>query len=353
MYGVPGMDRQATNALYARKDWLDKLGLKEPKTLDEFHDMLKAFTFNDPDGNGKKDTYGYGERNNFDSHFSVIYLAFGVTNNSWIEYEGKLYYAQTHPKAKDALEVLQQWYKEGIIDPEFLTTNTDAWFQKLGIGKLGVVVAGVFSHKKVNDLVKATTPSGSLTKIEPPVGPDGKSGLVAFGGLVNPVVLSKNVKSPERLIQIFDWMSTEEATALINYGEEGKHYKVNPGVGVEMLISEEEQKKLGLTNLTGRFYNPIRPNTMFFDKFTTEEDLKGFKIAEKHIFLSPSLGMSLSEFIKDMPSNSTENLFKGILSIITGNEPADAIQKYADQWYDNGGRKITENVNNLWNQMKK
>ena len=120
-----------------------------------------------------------------------------------------------------------------------------------------------------------------------------------------------------------------------------------------MLISEEEQKKLGLTNLTGRFYNPIRPNTVFFDKFITEEDLKGFKIAEKHIFLSPSLGMSLSELTKDMPSNSTENLFKGILSIITGNEPADAIQKYADQWYDNGGRKLTEDVNEKWNKMKK
>ena len=43
-----------------RKDWLDKLGLKVPKTTDEYLAVMKAFTEKDPDGNGKNDTYGYG-----------------------------------------------------------------------------------------------------------------------------------------------------------------------------------------------------------------------------------------------------------------------------------------------------
>ncbi|MFR6331699.1 MAG: extracellular solute-binding protein [Eisenbergiella sp.] len=41
-----------------RQDWLDKLGLKAPTTLDEFEEVIRAFTEQDPDGNGKKDTYG-------------------------------------------------------------------------------------------------------------------------------------------------------------------------------------------------------------------------------------------------------------------------------------------------------
>jgi len=32
-------------ALFIRKDWLDKLGLKEPKTLDDFFNVAKAFTY--------------------------------------------------------------------------------------------------------------------------------------------------------------------------------------------------------------------------------------------------------------------------------------------------------------------
>jgi len=43
-----------------RKDWLDKLGLKVPTTTDEYLEVMKAFTFKDPDGNGKDDTYGLG-----------------------------------------------------------------------------------------------------------------------------------------------------------------------------------------------------------------------------------------------------------------------------------------------------
>ena len=42
-----------------RQDWLDKLGLKYPETLDDMKNVLIAFTNNDPDGNGKNDTYGY------------------------------------------------------------------------------------------------------------------------------------------------------------------------------------------------------------------------------------------------------------------------------------------------------
>ena len=46
------------NGVTIRKDWLENLGLEEPKTIDEFYNVLKAFTKDDPDGNGKDDTYG-------------------------------------------------------------------------------------------------------------------------------------------------------------------------------------------------------------------------------------------------------------------------------------------------------
>lgn len=44
----------ARQGLIYRKDWADKLGLKPPANMDELYAMAKAFTENDPDGNGKK-----------------------------------------------------------------------------------------------------------------------------------------------------------------------------------------------------------------------------------------------------------------------------------------------------------
>ena len=83
-----------------RKDWLDKLGLAVPKTTDDFMKVMKAFTYNDPDGNGKNDTYGFGaflEINTLEGglgrRLEPIMGAFGVAGtwsmnkkNSWFEY---------------------------------------------------------------------------------------------------------------------------------------------------------------------------------------------------------------------------------------------------------------------------
>lgn len=55
-----GKVKEATPAhiLYIRTDWLKKLNLQMPTTTDELYNVAKAFVDQDPDGNGKKDTYG-------------------------------------------------------------------------------------------------------------------------------------------------------------------------------------------------------------------------------------------------------------------------------------------------------
>lgn len=55
-YGIP-YSRQA-QTLMIRTDWLKKLGLKAPKTWQQMLAVAKAFADRDPDGDGKKDTYG-------------------------------------------------------------------------------------------------------------------------------------------------------------------------------------------------------------------------------------------------------------------------------------------------------
>lgn len=55
-YGIP-YSRQA-QTLMIRKDWLKKLGLKAPTTWQEMLTVAQAFATEDPDGDGKADTYG-------------------------------------------------------------------------------------------------------------------------------------------------------------------------------------------------------------------------------------------------------------------------------------------------------
>jgi len=55
-YGIP-YSRQAFT-LFIRKDWREKLGLPVPKTWADLLTLAKAFADRDPDGDGKRDTYG-------------------------------------------------------------------------------------------------------------------------------------------------------------------------------------------------------------------------------------------------------------------------------------------------------
>src|SRR5690606_4269102 len=64
-------ERNYYASYYVRKDWIDALNAKDPNlklkvptNYDEMIAVMKAFTFNDPDGNGKDDTYGFSATGN-------------------------------------------------------------------------------------------------------------------------------------------------------------------------------------------------------------------------------------------------------------------------------------------------
>ncbi len=58
VYGIPRTRALMRDGIVYRQDWLSNVGLDVPTNLEEFEDVLRAFTFEDPDGNGKDDTWG-------------------------------------------------------------------------------------------------------------------------------------------------------------------------------------------------------------------------------------------------------------------------------------------------------
>ena len=52
LYGIPRLRSLTRNGMIYRKDWAERLGLDPPQTLSELHEMIRAFTEDDPDGNG-------------------------------------------------------------------------------------------------------------------------------------------------------------------------------------------------------------------------------------------------------------------------------------------------------------
>lgn len=145
LYAVPLMLAQymETGIFLIRQDWLDNLGLEMPTTVEEFHDVLYAFTYNDPDGNGVDDTYGMNGNGRY--YFNYVFAAYGIMKDSYyVQDDGSVIYTNATEEYKEVMKLLQEWYKEGIIDPETITDDRTKQREKWGQGLFGVLPDNAF-----------------------------------------------------------------------------------------------------------------------------------------------------------------------------------------------------------------
>ena len=148
LYGLPltGDFGESVPVMYVRKDWLTKVGLQAPKTMDELITVSKAFINNDPDGNGKKDTFAIGLDNTLiGGPLEAIAAAYGAMNKMWIKDKtGKIVYGSVQPEMKTALAKMQELFALGAFDPEFAAKDGGKVAESLTAGKTGILF-GIFS----------------------------------------------------------------------------------------------------------------------------------------------------------------------------------------------------------------
>lgn len=140
--------------LWVRKDWLDNLGLPEPKTMEDVFAISKAFKNDDPDQNGKDDTIGIGFRKEIFSGFGGMtgfFNAFHAYKNQWVvdPETGKLVYSNIQPEMKEALAKLQELYQAGEIEKEFSVKGTAQLQEDIATGRVGMIF-GVMADPLLN-----------------------------------------------------------------------------------------------------------------------------------------------------------------------------------------------------------
>ena len=129
LYAMPWVQPaiETVHALFVNEKWRKDLGLPEPDTLENFEKMIYGFKEQDPNGNGQADEYGLGlSENLWDLGFEAYSFCniFGAYPDSWLQKDdGTVYYGSVQEEMKPALEKLAQYYKDGLIDPEFIVKS--------------------------------------------------------------------------------------------------------------------------------------------------------------------------------------------------------------------------------------
>lgn len=220
-----------------RKDWLDKLGLQVPVTLDDYYNVLKAFTMDDPDGNGKDDTYGYGAyveiravEDGLGCRFAPFFGAFGVegTFNSTKANPGLNIYK---PEYKEALAYIHRLSDEGLIDPRWTVHSKNTFRDAWKSGKIGMMREqnGALAMESNYKIFDEKFPEAEWMLIDPPVGPKGKSSVGAYSTGYRIYAISRRAQELGKLpviARLLEWMSTD-GYITVAYGEEAVNYMID------------------------------------------------------------------------------------------------------------------------------
>jgi len=230
----PNLPRR--EGLVIRKDWLDKLGLKMPTTVDELIAVAKAFTTQDPDGNGKNDTYGIGGF--FDGswgggqRFAFIWGAYGVPDLwNWGDPANFGLSVRT-PEFRQALEKFRAINDAKIIDPDWATINRDEFRIRWPQGRYGIMWEDFSALSSPANYAKfdVNFPTGEWVPVPALKGGSGKNYLAAYGSVGIFTAVSKKSmdagKGPA-IAKLLEWMASPEGYYLLGFGVEGVNYKLD------------------------------------------------------------------------------------------------------------------------------
>ncbi|MDL2228856.1 extracellular solute-binding protein [Treponema sp. OttesenSCG-928-L16] len=247
LYGLPRVSDtfRSPVGLSVRTDWMKKVGITQiPKTLAELKEMLIRFRENDPDGNGRKDTYGLsiGGNGTLIAYLNPYLMgAYGVNMARWgVDTDGSPKAWAVQPEYRAALEELSDWWAKGIYDPQVPLLNRVQQWERFGAG----ITGGYFGTEWMlepsrpgvgwSNLLKERPdldPDTVFTHIPPVSGPKGASTLAYDVTLTSNAYYFGRNTSDEKLVRLLtllnETLADPKLYVMATFGVEGVHFDLD------------------------------------------------------------------------------------------------------------------------------
>ena len=364
--------------LWVRQDWLDKLGLQPPKTLDDVIAVAKAFRDKDPGGNGPGNSLGLGGNAELPRSgsemlmFGPIFGLYGAYPSQWIkDKSGNAVYGSVQPEMKAGLTKLHQMYADKVIDPEFAVRKD--YTEVLSSNRCGIHFSTWWSP--LWPLDSSYTNSGEKADWRPYMAPVNAAGKV--NRMMNQpsdawLVVRKGIAHPEAVIKAYNLFtrldnSVDPMTGKFYGGDaslggyEGNR-KFGPNLPYLGAPNLEEQKYADLKKVIDGAASPAslvgeeKISWDIYQKYTAgdhsvaiwKEYTARFRAAA--LFDSPLWNRVYGEFYGITPTMETkwETLQKleqeTLLQIIMGEKDVGYFDTFVKQWNSLGGTDITAEV---------
>ncbi len=310
-----------------RMEWLEESGI-DPVTVEDYYNLFKFYKQN-------KSKYGItitGDLSRLDWIFDA---AFGV-NQMWVKDDsGKWVFSKVTDMEKEKLAFYAKLYKEGLLDPEFVTTNWQGMEDKFYSGQVGMVVG---TAGTVMDLYqKRFIDRGintELIPLRPPLGISGKAGFTAANLDKEPrgFCITATCKNPDIAFKFLEFMASDKGQYLDRLGMPGREYNIEDG---EIVLTDRGK------GWWPRFFE--NPNWEAPIEIYGKPGFDSLQIVNA-MFESDNYFLMPQKYATKWDEMS--NLYKEYsLKIVLGEYQIDKFDEMVDKWYKAGGDIYTSLAN--------
>ncbi|TBL76612.1 extracellular solute-binding protein [Paenibacillus thalictri] len=341
-------------SLYIRQDWLDKVGMKAPTTLDELVEVLKAFKEKDPGGNGDKNIPFTIRGDNF--FVDNIVGAFGMPN-FWNDVNGKLTPRIMDPAYPEYVKFMSELFKQGLLDKEFAANKDATAKEKFTSGRAGMILMNWSDVPNIADALTKNVPAAKALYIPALKGKDGKLGLSATQGFDRITYVPKASKHPEDAVKWLNAKLEPETFKAMAIGEENKHYTFKDGQYSPInpiFTDERNQANNFLTGSDDKNYPTywqarVRKDMRLFDAWNFIN-----RTEPANTRISDPLGFApyLPEFSKSFQQLNTM-VGDYTTKLIFGAEPLSGLDAFIAKFKAAGGEASYKEVNDWYAKAKK
>lgn len=379
LYGLPStIPYYEETITWVRKDWLDELKLPVPETVDDLQKTMKAFVDHKMGG---EHTVGFSPDPilafDYTGQFGVepVVNQLDAYPQSWITKDGKAVYGSTQPEMKEALQLLNQWYEDGVIDKEFATRSYDERKGLLSSGQCGIYMSPWWSGGDLSSSL-GTDENAEWIAIQGPVKNKGdKFKATGPQPASRFLVVRKGYEHPEAIMRAYNnqidyvYMATDDAIEARkkDAAKQGKDF-VDFGWFLAAIdlntepatYSQDNFKKVKEALEKGSSEGLPGNLKIAYDNVQSYEKNRNLDSAPDYLNYTQGLAnsgildkldVSQKAYFGTTETMKTRNVAlkkleqETFVKIIMGDAPISEFDNFVKQWNKLGGDKITEEVN--------
>lgn len=371
------------NLVWLRKDWMDKLGLSEPHTIDDVVNIVKHFISEDPgnngvDASGKPNTVGLAVDTDvtgecgYSSEFllDIIFACFGAYPKQWImNDDGEIVYGSVTDEAKEALSYISSLYNQGVIDNDFLLRTSTNICELIENGQCGSFFGPWWAPNNPLANAVSSNPDADWQPYLIATDSDGTTSYHSQNPCYKYVVVRKGYEHPEIAAKMISVMFDKVRFDCTDSEEFKNYYQLNVEPTARPLsINVDYNNALSIcyrnidATISGRknpdslellersFYDACSEYIKNANKTSTQwaaymSRIKACSlIAQDNIKVVDSLYFKTTDTMKSHWWRLKAKEKEAYLKIISGEEDISYFDTFVKEWNEQGGQIITSEV---------